>query len=119
MTRRLHLLTPLVVLAFAATVFAADDPPKPSTEVKGTDNYYPINMGTTWHYKIGEKKAVAKVTDQKKEGNLTVATIETFVDGGSSPVATEQIAHAPEGIIRVSYNSEKPKTPVLILKAAP
>src|SRR5262245_18267183 len=110
MTRCLRPLTALAVLAFSAALFA-DDTNKPKAEIK-TDNYYPTALGTTWHYKIGEKKATAKVADVTKEG---VAKIETLVDG--TKVAEEEIAHTPQGIERLSYGGEKAKTPVLIWKA--
>jgi len=112
MTQCLRPVAALAVLAFAATLLA-DDANKSKAETK-TDDYYPTAIGTTWHYKIGEKKATAKVADVTKEG---VAKIETTVDGNSSPVATEEIAHTPQGIERLSYMGEKSKTPVLIWKA--
>src|SRR5215813_9054423 len=110
MTRCLRPLAALAVLAFATALFA-DDANKPKAETK-TDDYYPTALGTTWHYKIGEKKATAKVADVTKEG---VAKIETIVDG--TKVAEEEIAHTPQGIERLSYGGEKSKTPVLIWKA--
>jgi len=109
-TRSLRPLAAFAVLAFGAPL-VADDANKTKAETK-TDNYYPTAIGTTWHYKIGEKKATAKVADVSKEG---VAKIETTVDGNK--VAEEEIAHAPEGIVRVSYAGEKSKTPVVIWKA--
>src|SRR5262245_12143963 len=97
MTRWLRPLTPLVVVICAAGLFA-DDTNKNNTEVK-TEDYYPLAAGTTWHYKIGEKKATVKVAEVSKEG---VAKLETTVDGAK--VADEEIAHTKEGIVRVSYN---------------
>jgi hypothetical protein len=110
MIRRLRPLAALVVLVGAAGLFA-DDANKPKAESK-TDEYYPTALGTTWHYKIGEKKATAKVTELSKEG---VAKIVTTMD--DKPVAEEEVAHTPEGIARLSYGGEKSKTPVLIWKA--
>src|SRR5262245_10803197 len=103
-TRLLRPLTALALLTFAAALFAADAN-KAKSDTK-TDNYYPTAIGTTWHYKIGEKKATAKVADVSKEG---VAKIETTVDGNK--VAEEEISHAAEGIVRLSYGGEKSKTP--------
>ena len=60
MTRWLPLLAPLFILVGAANL-CADDPNKPNAELKTTDDYYPIVLGTTWHYKVGEKKVMAKV----------------------------------------------------------
>src|SRR5262249_60738715 len=88
----------------------ADDANKPKAETK-TDDYYPTALGTTWHYKIGEKKATAKVADVTKEG---VAKIETIVDG--TKVAEEEIAHTPQGIERLSYGGGAAETTVPIWK---
>src|SRR5438876_10788975 len=109
-TRCLRPLAVFAILVGPAALFA-DDANKPKSEVK-SDDYYPTALGTTWHYKIGEKKATAKVAELSKEG---VAKIETTVDGNK--VADEEIAHTPEGIVRLSYGGEKSKSPVLIWKA--
>lgn len=114
MTRWLRPLTPLFALVFVAAL-SAQDANKAKLETKGTDDYYPLAQGTTWTYKIGEKKATAKVIAHEKQGALTVAKIETTID--DKPVAEEQVAHSPEGIVRLSYGGEKSKTPVLIWKA--
>ena len=57
MTCWLRPLAPLFVVICAAGLFA-DDANKKNSEIK-TEVYYPLEVGTTWHYKIGEKKATA------------------------------------------------------------
>jgi hypothetical protein len=114
MTRWLRPLAPLFVLVCAANLLA-DEPKKPAVESKNTDDYYPLAQGTTWHYKVGEKKVTAKVDSIETVEGVKVAKIVTMVDGAQ--VSEEQIAHKPEGIFRMSYGGEKADPPVMIWKA--
>ncbi len=102
---------PLLVAVVVGCVGAA------APEKNSTEDYYPTKIGSTWHYKVGEQRAVMKVTSHQRRGDLTVLKVETSLAGSTDVLATEEIAHTPEGIVRISYNNEVGKTPVLLLKA--
>ncbi|HLW66120.1 MAG TPA: hypothetical protein VKS79_12485 [Gemmataceae bacterium] len=80
-------------------------------------SYYPLKVGNTWHYKLGDKKASTKVTALEKIGDLMTARIETIIDG--NVVANENIAETADGIVRVAVNGQKADKPVLLLKLPP
>lgn len=98
-------LPALLVLACAAPAQVKDDP------------YYPLKVGTTWHYRIGEKKLQTKVTKYEKVGDVMCARVETIIDG--NPMGVEHIALTPEGVARFQINGTKPDKPLVFLKLPP
>jgi hypothetical protein len=88
-------------------------PPEPSKDV----SYYPLKVGNTWKYKVGDKKVSTKVAALEKIGDLMTARIETIVDG--NVVANENIAQAAGGLVRVAVDGEKYSKPILFLKLPP
>lgn len=99
----------MLMVALAAGAFAEDK--------VGESPYYPTKIGTTWTYRIGEKKLTQKVTKHEKQGNYFCARIETIVDGNT--VATEHIHVTKDGLFRVAYNGEMPDKPVMFFKLPP
>lgn len=83
----------------------------------GDSPYYPTKVGTTWHYRIGEKKVVVKVAKHEKFGDLPCARVETQIEGQVK--AYEHIAVTKDGLVRVGYNGEVITPPVLFLKLPP
>jgi hypothetical protein len=79
--------------------------------------YYPAKVGTTWHYRIGQKKVTVKVAKHEKQGAHQCARVETTIDGEVK--AFEHIAVSKEGLLRVAYNGEAVTPPLLMLKFPP
>src|SRR5262245_60111739 len=97
----------LALLAGPAQLPAADKP----------DSYYPLQVGNTWQFKVGDKRISTKVSTQEKIGDLLTARIETIIDGNVA--TTENVAQTAEGFARVAFNGQKPDKPVLFLKLPP
>jgi hypothetical protein len=104
------MMTQLMILV----VFAG---PAQLPETTKPVSYYPLQVGNTWHYKVGDKKVSTKVAAQEKIGDLMTARIETIVDG--NVVANENIAQTAEGIVRVAVNGQKSDKSVLLLRLPP
>jgi hypothetical protein len=77
--------------------------------------YYPLQVGTTWHYKVGDGKFVMKVIKHEMVGKELCALIK--MEGGEG--ATEHVTTKKDGVYRYSFGTLKPKEPVLILKLPP
>lgn len=106
-------MTRLVPLAALGAFLLATAPLQAQDKV-GESPYFPTKIGSTWNYRIGDKKLTTKITKHEKQGDLMCALMETLVDGNS--VATENIAVTKDGLVRVAYNGQKPETPILFLK---
>jgi hypothetical protein len=84
--------------------------------------WYPLQVGTTWHYKIGDGKFSTRVTKHEKVGETMTARLETTRDG--KVIGVEHLGAGPEGVYRHDYEvpqeggplHEVLKPPVLILK---
>ncbi len=118
------LLLPLLALNWLLTGLngqppaKSDDKPKAAETAKsaaGPDTpYYPTKVGTTWTYKVGDKKVSTRVSRLEEKGAYDCAVVETLVDG--NVVATEHVAATKEGLYRVAFNGQEPKEPILFLK---
>jgi hypothetical protein len=100
-------------LLFLTLLAGPAQPPETTKDA----SYYPLKVGNTWHYKVGDKKVSTKVAAQEKIGDLMTARIETIIDG--NVVANENIAQTADGIVRVAVNGQKADKPVLLLKLPP
>jgi len=89
---------------------AADDQLKDST-------YFPLKIGTKWHYRIGATKLTLQVAKHEKVGDMTCALIESLKDGNI--VATEHVAVKDDGVYRYTLAGQKPDMPFQILKLPP
>ncbi len=88
--------------------------------------YYPLNVGTTWHYKAGERKITIRVAKHEKVGDTLCALLEVLRD--DKVVASEHLAVAGDGVYRHDQTSkgkdgkattETLKPPFLVLKLPP
>jgi hypothetical protein len=98
--------------------------------------YYPLQVGTTWHYRSGDGKFTVRVAKHEKVGDTLCAVLESVRDG--KVVGSEHVAVATDGVYRhdltyilpkreandttkVSEQSikETPKPPLLVLKLPP
>jgi hypothetical protein len=106
-----------VALALAPALHGQDKLPESA--------YYPVQVGTTWHYKVGEGKFSTRVTKHEKVGDVLTARLETSKDG--KVIAVEHVGVGAEGVVRhdIEDNSgqqalrETLVPPILILKVPP
>jgi len=107
-------LSPLLLLSGGA-VRSAD-------EKMLTSAYFPMEVGTTWHYRVGEARFKVKVTKHEKIGGVMAARLETFGDKDKL-ISSEHVAVTSDTdgqkIVRVA-SQDKPLTPpVAFLKLPP
>lgn len=84
--------------------------------------YYPLRVGTTWHYKAGEGKFTIRVAKHEKVGETLCARLEVTRDG--KVVGTQHLAVAADGVYCHSQTTDgnvtrTPKPPILVLKLPP
>ncbi len=121
-----HLVTlPILVLVVASLaplcpVEAVDWRPSEEGICDGTTidstagEYYPLQVGNTWTYALGDNKFVMKVVAFEQVGGLRCAKVE-MQDGAGKALSYEHIAVQKDGIYRVSFEGHQAEPPVKIL----
>jgi hypothetical protein len=71
--------------------------------------YYPLQVGTTWHYRVGEGKIVVRVVNHEKVGDVLCALIETTRDG--KVAGSEHLAVTADGVYRYDISYPLPLNP--------
>lgn len=96
--------------------------------------YYPLQVGTTWHYRSGDATFTMRVVKHEKVGETLCALVES--KRGDKVVGSEHLAVNAEGVYRYDLTSippkseekektaaqtvtETPKPPLLVLKLPP
>lgn len=89
--------------------------------------YYPLRVGTTWHYKTGDSKFTIQVRKHEKVGEMLCALLEVTRDG--KVVGSQHLAVTDDGVYCYDLTSQAgrtadrvvqtPKPPVLMLKLPP
>lgn len=129
MKRLMRSLLACLLLAVVAIELTAQDKLKETT-------YYPLKVGTTWHYRSSESKFTIRVARHEKVGDVLCALLETIRDG--KVVGSEHLAVTGDGVYRhdLTYPQlqsdpkdknktvkvsikQTPKPPILILKLPP
>ena len=87
---------------------------KTPTETPREESYYPLQVGNTWHYKLGENHFALRVAKFEKVGDYNCAKVEMVVE--DKVTAFEHIAVTSDGIVRVAYDQRMSLPPVLFLK---
>jgi hypothetical protein len=121
---RVLFLCPLFLVAIAD--LSAQD------KLKDTP-YYPLQVGTTWHYRSGDSKFTVRVVKHEKVGDTLCALLESKRD--DKVVGSEHLAVTADGVYRHDLTSllpksdakdkavpavtETPKPPLLVLKLPP
>jgi hypothetical protein len=100
----------LMLLVALADAPAADDKVKESP-------FYPMKIGTKWHYQIAMNKFVMQVKKHEKIGDATYAVLEASADGKA--LNTEYFGVRSDGIYRFSMQGKKLDKPYCILKLPP
>jgi hypothetical protein len=97
--------------------------------------YYPLQVGTTWHYKVGDGRFTIRVAKHEKVGDTLCARLEVTRDG--KVIGWQHLAatadgvychdltyRAPKGDAETGKDGErdvtqKPKPPIQMLKLPP
>lgn len=114
---RWHLrLTPVYgILIFLAAAFA-DAQEKQEDLV--TANYYPLQVGNQWRFKVtvGENSAnaISRIAKLENIDGQDLARLEALVNG--NVVATEHLRQTDKGIFRYRNNSADITPPICLLK---
>jgi hypothetical protein len=77
-------------------------------------SYYPLKVGNTWHYKIGDTKMVLTVTRFEKIADQTCARVEMRTGGNTQ--AVEHIALKDGGVYRYGFEGKQAEPPVKFLE---
>jgi hypothetical protein len=91
-----------------------EDPKSKVVQTSSDQSYYPLQVGNTWYYKLGDNKYTLRVAKFEKVGDLNCARVEMAVD--EKVTAFEHIAITEEGVVRVSYDERRSEPPLLFLK---
>jgi hypothetical protein len=117
-------LVPLLVLAVAALVALPALPPgkqkaKGKAENKNkvlTSPYYPLEDGTRWVYKVGERTITARVVRHEPLGGVPCARVEA---GAGGELHVEHIAVRPDGVYRYRADGKDIEPPLCFLRLPP
>ncbi|HZY85237.1 MAG TPA: hypothetical protein VFE78_10435 [Gemmataceae bacterium] len=82
-----------------------------------TTPYYPLAVGATWEYKVGESKFTMKVTKHEKVGNVLCARLEMLKD--NKPQSFEHVSVTKDGVCRNTFEDKEAMPPVLFFKLPP
>src|SRR5262249_20962792 len=85
------------------------------------ENFYPLKLGSKWHYKSAEEKVLVQVAKEeeieivrdKKKSKEKLYTLK-ITSGGRE--LTEQVAVLPDGVYRFSVGGKEITPPLCILK---
>jgi hypothetical protein len=102
MNRRIRCLFVWLALLVLTAELAAQD------KLKETP-FYPLQVGTTWHYRAGEGKFTTRVVKHEKVGDTLCALLETKRDG--KVVGSEHLAVADDGVYRHDLTAILPPPP--------
>jgi hypothetical protein len=87
--------------------------------------WFPLEMGTTWHYRAGDGKYFVRVAAHEKVGDALCARLEAVRDG--RVIATEHVRVKADGVYRVDIDirrgdevhRQSPQPPILLLPLPP
>jgi hypothetical protein len=100
----------LALLPLAPGPVPAGKKPKESTP---PPVYYPLKVGNTWDYRLGQRKLTARVTGEETIGKDKYAILETSGDGKT---VVEKVAVLADGIYRAYADGMSITPPLRILK---
>jgi hypothetical protein len=115
-------LTPIVgVLFLVSATFSnavvPDKPDKDAQEAK-TPNYYPMQVGNQWNYRIeaGGKSAesISKIAKIETIDDVPLARLEAYI--GEELKATEHLRQTDKGVFRYRNNGQEISPPICLLK---
>jgi hypothetical protein len=83
----------------------------------GESAWFPTREGTTWTYRLAEKKITVKVTKHEKQAGVMCARLETHDRGDL--IAVQHVAVTAGKVLRVAHNGEKVAPPLEFLQLPP
>jgi hypothetical protein len=79
--------------------------------------YFPLKVGHTWQYRVGDNKFTQTVIKFEKFGGVDVARLEMSQD--RKAIAVEQVGVKDGTVARYSVDGKKCEPPVIFLKFPP
>jgi hypothetical protein len=119
-------LLSLCVLAFLAATMAADAKPAKKdgkkedakTEASASTNFYPLNVGNTWNYRVevggNSAQAVSRIAKVETIDGVQLHRLEATVN--NNIVATEHLRATKDGVYRYRNNGQEINPPLRLLK---
>jgi hypothetical protein len=86
-------------------------------EVPKETPYYPLQVGNTWNYKLGDNRYLLRVAKYEKVGDYNCARVEMVVE--DKVASHEHLTVTNEGLVRVAYDDKRADPPLLFLKLPP
>src|SRR5262250_2227865 len=84
--------------------------PAAAQETLKDSPFYPLKLGSVWHYKGGDKTVLIRIARYEPVGGLTCAVQEWTLEG--TTVSVEHVAVTADGVYRCAAG-EKPVVPPL------
>jgi hypothetical protein len=107
------LLLALALFLTAAHRGRADD----ELKLKVKSEYYPLEVGNTWTYKLDNSKFTLKVAKLEKVGDDVTARIEMTMN--DKVMAVEHVAAKEDGLYRYDFEGKKAEPPVKFFALPP
>jgi hypothetical protein len=89
----------------------------PAEDQVKSSEYFPLKIGTTWHFKSDGQKLTMKVIKHEKLGDVFCAQLE--MTKGREPLLTEHVAVRPDGLYRYALNDKSLDPPMCFLRLPP
>jgi hypothetical protein len=110
MNRFIRCLAPLALILLAGSIArTADD--------KASTTYFPIQVGATWQYKVGENRFVLKIAKIEKVGKVDAARVEMMVAGKTT--SFEHVGVTADAVLRYTFEGKTIDPPLPFLKLPP
>jgi hypothetical protein len=118
------LLAVVSLALFLGGSLAGQGKDSPKGKGKGKDkkarpaltSYYPLKVGNTWEYRVGQQKLTVRVARQETVGKVDVAVLESTFAGKT---LTERVALEKDGVYRFSGEGVDYQPPLCFLKLPP
>ncbi len=88
-------LAPVLFACLVPLIAAGNLPAQDATKLVETP-YYPLQVGTTWHYKSGDAAFTIRVARHEKVGEVLCACLEVNRDG--KVVAWQHLRATADGV---------------------
>jgi hypothetical protein len=103
-----------ILAGLSLAIVAASGPAAPVPKGKAPPDYYPLKVGATRVYQVGESTITTRVAAVDKKDGVSTATIETLVT--DKIVSTEKLQVSDRGVFRIELNKLAIVPPICILR---
>jgi hypothetical protein len=116
----LSLAVPCLFVAMLSVALAADEKKDDKKDDKKSEKmedneYYPLKVGSVWHYKLGDAKFRLKATKTEDFSGKTGVRVEMLGDG-DKVMSFEHILPTKDSVSRLGFEGNKAEPPVVFLK---